>query len=110
MLKHLSLQSLNFLTFHIEVVLKGAILKKSDLIQKSPDIFQILVNYIFNPMKFGLVGFSLAFTLLIIVKTFSYLLKYNSVFTVGINDVSLSFFGFLIVFMVRFLQNFKVPR
>ncbi len=90
--------------------MKGAILKNSGFIQKSPDFFQILVNYIFNPIKFGLIGFSLAFTLLIIVKTFSYLLKYNSTFIVGINDVSLSFFGYLIVFMVRFLQNFKVTR
>ena len=90
--------------------MKGAILKKSGFDQKSNEIFQVLVNYIFVPIKFGLIGFSLAFTLLIIVKTFSYLLKFNSVFTVEINDVSLSFFGFLIVFMVRFLQNFKVPR
>ena len=90
--------------------MKGAVLKKSGFVQKSPDIFQVLVNYIFVPIKFGLIGFSLAFTLLISVKTFSYLLKYNPVFSVGINDVSLSLFGFLIVFMVRFLQNFKVPR
>ena len=90
--------------------MKGAILKKSGFIQKSPEFLQMFVNYIFEPIKFGLVGFSLAFTLLIIVKAFSYLLKYNSVFIIEIKDVNLSLFGFLIVFMVRFLQNFKIPR
>ncbi len=90
--------------------MKGAVLKKSGLIQKENDFLQLFTNYIFDPVRFGLVGFSLAFTLLIIVKTFSYLLKYDLIFSVDINDVNLSLFGFLIVFMVRFLQNFKVKR
>jgi hypothetical protein len=93
-----------------EVVLKGAVLKKSNLIQKENDLFQLITNYILDPVKFGLVGFSLAFTLLIIVKTFSYLLKYDLIFSVDVKDVNLSLFGFLIVFLVRFLQNFKVTR
>lgn len=90
--------------------MKGAVLKKTGLIQKENDFFQVITNFILDPIKFGLIGFSLAFTLLIIVKTFTYLLKYDQLFTVEIKDVSLSLVGFLVVFLVRFVQNFRTTK
>jgi len=64
-------------------------------------------NHFLEPVKSGLFGFSIFITILIIVKLFSYLIGSYNYFAIEITDVQLSLIGFVLLFLIRFLENFK---
>ena len=64
-------------------------------------------NHLVEPIKSGLFGFSIFITILIIVKLFSYTIGSYDYFAIEITDVELSFIGFVLLFLIRFLENFK---
>ncbi len=64
-------------------------------------------NHLLDPIKSGLFGFSIFITILIIVKLFSYTIGSYDYFAIEITDVELSFIGFVLLFLIRFLENFK---
>ncbi len=64
-------------------------------------------NYLIEPTKSGLFGFSIFITILIIVKLFSYAIGTYNYFAIEITDIELSLIGFVLLFLIRFLENFK---
>ncbi len=64
-------------------------------------------NHLVEPIKSGLFGFSIFITILIIVKLFSYAIGSYDYVTIEITDIELSFIGFVLLFLIRFLENFK---
>ena len=67
----------------------------------------IVMNFIVNPIKSGIFGFSAFFSILLVTKLLSYLIGTNDTFSVGLDDVLLSVIGFILVFLIKFLENFK---
>ena len=68
---------------------------------------KLLVNYVLNPIKSGIFGFSAFFSILLITKLFSYWIGTYNEFTIDLDDVLLSVIGFILVFLIKFLENFK---
>ncbi|MFH1195174.1 MAG: hypothetical protein V1720_05650 [bacterium] len=68
---------------------------------------QIFRNFILLPIKSGLFGFLTFISILIATKYFSYLVGVDANFTIEIDDVYLSLIGFVLLFLIRFLENFK---
>lgn len=64
-------------------------------------------NMVLAPLKSGICGFAIFITILIIVKLFSYLIGTYNYFSIEITDVQLSLIGFVLLFLIRFLENFK---
>jgi len=67
-------------------------------------------NFISEPIKSGLFGFSIFITILIIVKLFSYFIGSYNYFAIEITDIELSLIGFVLMFLIRFLENFKETK
>jgi len=70
---------------------------------KSP----FLLKYVFYPIRAGLFGFSLFFTTIAFSKYIGYLVKNSNKFVVDINDVILSLLGFILLWLIKLLENFK---
>lgn len=64
-------------------------------------------NYLLQPIKSGLFGFSIFITILLLVKLFSYVIGTYNYLTIEMTDIELSFIGFVLLFLIRFLENFK---
>ncbi len=64
-------------------------------------------DYIWAPIKAGLFGFAMFFTILLAVKLFSYIIGTYNFFSVELTDLSLSSIGFILLFLIRELENFK---
>jgi len=69
--------------------------------------FEILKEYFLLPAWGGLLGFALFFSLLILLKIFSYIIESQSDLTVDLTDILISFIGFILLFSVRFLEKFQ---
>ncbi|MBU0473762.1 MAG: hypothetical protein KKF62_06320 [Bacteroidetes bacterium] len=67
-------------------------------------------NYLWEPIKSGIYGFAIFITILIFIKFFSYLIGSYSYFEIEITDIQLSLIGFVLLFLIRFLENFKEPE
>jgi len=70
---------------------------------KSP----FLLRFIYYPLRAGLFGFSLFFTTIFISKYVGYLVKNTQIFKIDINDVILSLLGFILLGLIKFLENIK---
>ncbi len=64
-------------------------------------------DYIWAPIKSGLFGFAIFFTILLAVKLFSYLIGTYNYFAIELTDLELSSIGFVLLFLIRELENFK---
>lgn len=64
-------------------------------------------DYVINPIKSGIFGFSAFFSILLVTKLFSYWIGTYDEFAVDLDDVLLSVIGFILVFLIKFLENFK---
>ncbi len=87
--------------------MRGAIVSKRGKSKKAPTAFTHIKNYFLLPVRSGLFGFSSFFVVLIISKYLGYLIGSMGVFKVDLEDVTLSLLGFVLVFLIRFLENFK---
>ena len=74
---------------------------------KSRESLFSVKNHLLEPIKSGLFGFSIFITILIAVKLFSYIIGSYGYFAIEITDVQLSFIGFVLLFLIRFLENLK---
>lgn len=63
-------------------------------------------SFLVLPFANGLLGFTLFFTILFLTKSFSSLIGSIEVFTIDIEDVVLSSIGFILLFLIKFLENF----
>lgn len=68
---------------------------------------QTLRDFIIQPVKAGLIGFVTFISILISIKYISSLLNVNENFFVDLDDIYVSFVGFVLMFLVRFIENFK---
>jgi len=66
-----------------------------------------ILNFVFYPIRAGLFGFALFFTILMFAKLFGYVANSYNNFAIDVEDISLSGLGFILVFLVRFLANFR---
>ncbi len=67
----------------------------------------LVINYFIDPLLAGLHGFGLFFSVILIVKLFSYLFSSQYHFYVFILDMFISFVGFSFAFTVRIMHNFN---
>ena len=73
---------------------------------KSP----FLLKYIYYPIRAGLVGFSLFFTTIFLSKYIGFLVKNSNRFVIDINDVVLSLLGFILLGLIKLLENIRVDK
>ncbi|HKI76928.1 MAG TPA: hypothetical protein VKA26_00115 [Ignavibacteriaceae bacterium] len=73
----------------------------------APKLANILNNFLLKPSIYGLYGFSIFFSVIVIVKTAGFLVGTYSGFNVDYSDLDLSFIGFSLLFMVGILKNFQ---
>jgi hypothetical protein len=66
-----------------------------------------LKDYVLGPFMAGLVGFISFYFILIITKFLSYILGTHDSMALEWDDALLSSIGFILVFLIRFLENFK---
>ncbi len=66
-----------------------------------------LKNYVLNPIKLGIFGFMAFFSILLVTKIVSYWIGTYEDFSIDLNDALLSAVGFILVFLIKFLENFK---
>lgn len=64
-------------------------------------------NFFTLPFEIGLYGFSAIFTVIVTFRILSYILKFQEVFRITINDLLFSLWGFIIFFLLTILKHFK---
>lgn len=73
----------------------------------SVEFKSFLSLYVLHPLRGGLWGFLIFFVLLLMVKYLGYFIGSQNEFLVDETDLILSMVGFILVFLIRFLENFK---
>jgi hypothetical protein len=63
-------------------------------------------DFILSPLKSGLAGFSILFTVLYISNLVNYISGETNSFDIMTGDIPLSLLGFVLGFLIRFLSNF----
>ena len=76
------------------------------IVESKSQLSMGLKKYVMLPLKAGLYGFTLVFTVILLVKLLSFLLGINEVFNLDIMDVMLSSVGFFLLFLIYILKNF----
>ena len=64
-------------------------------------------KYIISPIKAGLYGFTLVFSIILIVKLFSFLIGTDEIFNLDLMDVMLSSMGLFFMSLIHILKNFN---
>ena len=64
-------------------------------------------KFVLNPIKSGLLGFLLFFVVLVITKYLGKLIGSVQNVTIDPEDVVLSSIGFIMFFLIKFLENFS---
>ncbi len=70
-------------------------------------VFYAVKDYFLSPFTAGVFGFIAFFCILIVTKFFSYLIGSHDTLALDWNDAFLSSIGFILVFLIRFLENFN---
>ncbi len=68
---------------------------------------QVFSKYVFSPLKGGIGGFAIFFSILIFTKLLAYFIGVQNIFNIDFSDVLLSTIGFVLVFLIKFLENFQ---
>ena len=87
--------------------MKSLIFEHNTINLKETKLVKMLNSYVVYPLKFGLYGFASFFTVLIVIKALMYLTGSEKLFVINLDDVLLSFLGFVSLFVVRIIQNLK---
>lgn len=87
--------------------MKGAILSKTHIKTGGKIFYYFLISFFFNPFVSGLYGFAAFFTVLIFTKGIAYLLGFTDQYIVSSDDVLFSILGFVLVFLIKLLDNIK---
>lgn len=64
-------------------------------------------KYIFKPITSGGLGFASFLFVLILTKLISVMVGTLSTFIIEFDDLLLSLIGFILLFLIRFLENFR---
>lgn len=68
----------------------------------------VVSDYIRLPLRYGITGFVLLLVVSTLMKLIGYLAGTISTFKFDGNEILLSIIGFIFLFLIRFLANFKV--
>lgn len=74
---------------------------------EKPKTQSTLLNYIFQPFRYGIFGFISFFMVLVAAKYMGYLIGTHNSFEIDFEDALLSMLGFVLVFLIKFLENLK---
>jgi len=80
----------------------GTILKDGQF-----SILESIMRLVLYPLKSGIIGFSMFFTFILATKFISSVIGTVIEFTVVLDDLLISLIGFVLLFLIRFLENFK---
>lgn len=80
---------------------------KVSSIQKCREFTTCFNLYFVSPLKSGLLGFTVFFTIFILIKLFLYKFFPQFHTTINSNDIALSFIGFLCAFIMKASRNYK---
>ena len=72
----------------------------------SESFMENLRTYLLNPLSNGLTGFAAFFTLILLTKTFGYLLGSYETFNLGLQDVIYALTGFVLGAGIKFFEFF----
>ncbi len=64
-----------------------------------------LTRFLFQPFSGGIFGFAVFFSVLLITKGVSILLRISKKFVIDMNDVILASIGFVLLFLIKLLEN-----
>ncbi len=84
-----------------EVLAKKEVLKKENVLKN------LLLKFLWLPFKSGLGGFATFFSVLLFTKFFAYLIGAQDTFEIDFGDILLSSIGFVLMFLIKFLENFR---
>jgi len=87
--------------------MKGTIVTTTPTRVRNKTFYLFLSYFVFQPCKAGLYGFAAFFTVLIFTKGVTVLLGFVKNFSIDVNDVTFSLLGFVLVFLIRILENIK---
>ncbi len=87
--------------------MKGVIIPNLGINQRKYSFSRLFFTYLLIPFRSGLFGFAIFFTILLLVKTFLFLISAQNYFIVNVGDVALSLLGFASFYIVRIFQNIK---
>ncbi|NLT50368.1 MAG: hypothetical protein GXX85_05560 [Ignavibacteria bacterium] len=68
---------------------------------------EYIINYFIIPFRAGLYGFLIFFGILFVTKLMGHVIGTQKTFIISASDFLLSFIGFVPIFMIRFLKNFR---
>ena len=87
--------------------MKGAIIPTSRVEAESKNFIYLASVYLLQPCKAGLYGFAAFFTVLLFTRVLTTLFGLVGNFVVSVDDVYFSLLGFVLVFVIRMLENFR---
>lgn len=67
----------------------------------------IVNNFLWKPLKSGSLGFITFFAVLLITKLLSYLIGTRDIFVIEVEDLTVSFIGFILLYLFTFVEQFK---
>lgn len=87
-----------------------AVRNKTPISESKNTIGKFLKLYFILPVKSGLAGFAAFFSILVATKFLGYLLGTQPTFDIILDDVFLSLIGFVLIFLIRILENIKEEK
>ena len=79
--------------------------ESDNLIESKSQFLSIIKKYVLLPIKAGLYGFTLVFSVLLLLKLLSHLFGISEVLNLDLMDVILSSVGFFFMFLIYILKN-----
>jgi hypothetical protein len=76
-----------------------------DLTESKSQLLSSIKKYVLLPVKAGLYGFTLVFSVLVLLKLLSHLFGISEVLNLDLMDVMLSSVGFFFMFLLYILKN-----
>ena len=80
--------------------------KNETIAEDKSQFLMALKKYLIAPFKAGFYGFTLVFSVILLLRLLSFLLGINDVFNLDLIDVILSSVGFFLLFLIYILKNF----
>jgi hypothetical protein len=68
---------------------------------------QMFKCFVYKPFFSGLLGFGLFFSIILVVKFLSHTLGFQPNFNIDNYDIILAGLGFILAFLIKFIDNFK---
>jgi hypothetical protein len=87
--------------------MKSFTLTESAIYTKTISKDLLFADYIKTPLRYGILGFLLMLLVASLIKYFGFLAGTISTFNIGVNEILLSLIGFVFLFLIRFLANYK---